>query len=58
MKCLWIFVGKQAMSIYNLQKEKDTLEKKLDELNAYNRWNNIELRNAAEDIQDHEVVAD
>ncbi len=55
MKKMWSCFTTMKQSMNNLQKEKDTLETKLNELNAYNRRENIEIRNISEKVNDKQL---
>ena len=52
IKKLWIFTTKLKHSVKILKSEKDKLEQELNNLNAYSRRNNIEIRNIPEIVKD------
>ena len=55
MKNLLTVVNDLKASVATLQTEKDILEHELNDLNAYSRRNNIEIRNIPEKIKDDEL---
>ena len=55
MKKLWTFATELKTSVTTLREEKDTLEQELNNLNAYGRRNNIEIRNIPESIKDDKL---
>ncbi len=55
MKKIWEVVGDMQTTVKTLHSEKATLEKELNELNAYTRRCNIEIRNVSEDIPDNQL---
>ena len=55
VKQLWAKIHDLSSEVRLLKKEKDELVAEVNDLNAYNRRSNIELRNISESIKDDKL---
>ena len=55
MKKMWMVVTTLKARVTKLTEEKNVLEEQLNDLNAYTRRQNIEIRNIPETVKDNEL---